>query len=272
MADVELLVERARDADHCLCFFFQAEDGIRDVAVTGVQTCALPISSGSRALMAATTGVMRLISRSCLDPINRAITLSITWSTCMGPFRDQFEMQSGQPGEDGEPLRAPQVTDSANPRHFDVWRGANDSFYPVRRTVRKAGETMRGGRVPQAHSEGGFWCSVGRRNGRGGVAGVSRGRQCAKGLPEEVAKLVKLVQRHVHNFEGHVLGAVIPHERRRSDTSQARLKARSDLCAGLDVMVRRSHSPAQADGLDFHPAIAFCAAGYGRHRLRQADA
>src|SRR2546422_8267193 len=41
---------------HCACvcrslrlylffFFFQAEDGIRDVAVTGVQTCALPISS-----------------------------------------------------------------------------------------------------------------------------------------------------------------------------------------------------------------------------------
>src|SRR2546429_7132828 len=29
-----------------LFFFFQAEDGIRDVAVTGVQTCALPIFSG----------------------------------------------------------------------------------------------------------------------------------------------------------------------------------------------------------------------------------
>src|SRR2546429_33539 len=27
-------------------FFFQAEDGIRDVAVTGVQTCALPILPG----------------------------------------------------------------------------------------------------------------------------------------------------------------------------------------------------------------------------------
>src|SRR5438874_7439320 len=25
------------------CFFFQAEDGIRDLYVTGVQTCALPI-------------------------------------------------------------------------------------------------------------------------------------------------------------------------------------------------------------------------------------
>src|SRR5688500_20284649 len=27
-----------------ICFFFQAEDGIRDYKVTGVQTCALPIS------------------------------------------------------------------------------------------------------------------------------------------------------------------------------------------------------------------------------------
>src|SRR3712207_6949302 len=28
----------------CFFFFFQAEDGIRDIGVTGVQTCALPIS------------------------------------------------------------------------------------------------------------------------------------------------------------------------------------------------------------------------------------
>src|SRR5256885_3879793 len=28
---------------YCLFFFFQAEDGIRDYKVTGVQTCALPI-------------------------------------------------------------------------------------------------------------------------------------------------------------------------------------------------------------------------------------
>src|SRR5689334_23557654 len=32
------------------CFFFQAEDGIRDGTVTGVQTCALPISIFERAL------------------------------------------------------------------------------------------------------------------------------------------------------------------------------------------------------------------------------
>src|SRR5256886_13267562 len=29
----------------CVIFFFQAEDGIRDLTVTGVQTCALPISN-----------------------------------------------------------------------------------------------------------------------------------------------------------------------------------------------------------------------------------
>src|SRR5438046_9231432 len=35
---------------HCqICFFFfQAEDGIRDWSVTGVQTCALPISPQSQ--------------------------------------------------------------------------------------------------------------------------------------------------------------------------------------------------------------------------------
>src|SRR5690606_40214942 len=34
-----------------LCFFFfQAEDGIRDFHVTGVQTCALPICTGAQLL------------------------------------------------------------------------------------------------------------------------------------------------------------------------------------------------------------------------------
>src|SRR2546421_8103520 len=39
------------DCAVCLLFFFffQAEDGIRDLIVTGVQTCALPISNGRAA-------------------------------------------------------------------------------------------------------------------------------------------------------------------------------------------------------------------------------
>src|SRR2546427_5657385 len=39
----------------CFFFFFQAEDGIRDLTVTGVQTCALPILfEGSVAVSAST--------------------------------------------------------------------------------------------------------------------------------------------------------------------------------------------------------------------------
>src|ERR1041385_3625423 len=40
---MELKTHDDGKADATGCFFFQAEDGMRDVAVTGVQTCALPI-------------------------------------------------------------------------------------------------------------------------------------------------------------------------------------------------------------------------------------
>src|SRR2546427_11511265 len=39
------------DDNHSIVFFFQAEDGIRDLTVTGVQTCALPISLDPRGEM-----------------------------------------------------------------------------------------------------------------------------------------------------------------------------------------------------------------------------
>src|SRR5438034_5800264 len=41
-------------------FFFQAEDGIRDHCVTGVQTCALPISARHSAAEEADAGRRRL--------------------------------------------------------------------------------------------------------------------------------------------------------------------------------------------------------------------
>src|SRR3712207_6856783 len=37
-----------------LVFFFQAEDGIRDIGVTGVQTCALPIWAATGIVAAGT--------------------------------------------------------------------------------------------------------------------------------------------------------------------------------------------------------------------------
>src|SRR3712207_4417754 len=39
-----LVTVSVRTYRNILCVFFQAEDGIRDIGVTGVQTCALPIS------------------------------------------------------------------------------------------------------------------------------------------------------------------------------------------------------------------------------------
>src|SRR2546429_5926479 len=72
-----------------LAFFFQAEDGIRDVAVTGVQTCALPIS-GSAPQLRSTQGELHRRDCSCkaratsslptpLSPVTR--TEASVWAT-----------------------------------------------------------------------------------------------------------------------------------------------------------------------------------------------
>src|SRR3989454_10494088 len=47
-----------RDTYLFFFFFFQAEDGIRDYKVTGVQTCALPILRGARTLNGAHTPIL----------------------------------------------------------------------------------------------------------------------------------------------------------------------------------------------------------------------
>src|SRR2546422_5250115 len=69
-------------------FFFQAEDGIRDVAVTGVQTCALPISGFEEAAA--------------------AIAAWVHFDGC--------EAERGEPRRDrGEPRRQP-----GHPRRLDL--------------------------------------------------------------------------------------------------------------------------------------------------------
>src|SRR5439155_4001883 len=63
-----------------MCFFFQAEDGIRDGHVTGVQTCALPICPsqtlrsvsgrrGALCVMPATTAARMIGPRSLIGLI-----------------------------------------------------------------------------------------------------------------------------------------------------------------------------------------------------------
>src|SRR5256885_11374021 len=49
-------------------FFFQAEDGIRDYKVTGVQTCALPILSRVSGVSGKAQTRMSLVDSSCFRP------------------------------------------------------------------------------------------------------------------------------------------------------------------------------------------------------------
>src|SRR6266704_6617613 len=63
---MNFIVFAADTREIILYFFFQAEDGIRDRNVTGVQTCALPISTNRR------TPASRAAARSVSVPSARS--------------------------------------------------------------------------------------------------------------------------------------------------------------------------------------------------------
>ena len=89
------MVERRigiKDCEKKYTFFFQAEDGIRDWSVTGVQTCALPIwlllgspimiGEGQRQCFAATNDTSMLFSQ-FMQPSSHKLVLSVcTVSQC----------------------------------------------------------------------------------------------------------------------------------------------------------------------------------------------
>src|SRR6266404_6463991 len=55
-------------------FFFQAEDGIRDKLVTGVQTCALPILAQAVAEQGSTNDLLERLAR---DPAFKALKIAV---------------------------------------------------------------------------------------------------------------------------------------------------------------------------------------------------
>src|SRR5256885_5517496 len=57
------------------CFFFQAEDGIRDYKVTGVQTCALPISDWTQ--IVGLYDVLIGMDASPVIELNRAVAVAM---------------------------------------------------------------------------------------------------------------------------------------------------------------------------------------------------
>src|SRR2546427_3318239 len=64
--------------DFIFFFFFQAEDGIRDLTVTGVQTCALPISKENAAVVPALVGAAWLLGFP-RPPARRIAAYVIVW-------------------------------------------------------------------------------------------------------------------------------------------------------------------------------------------------
>src|SRR5689334_24559627 len=92
-----------------LFFFFQAEDGIRDGTVTGVQTCALPISVAD--LSGGTPGAAEV-----RDRVGHAIVKDTYWRALQDPGRRARALaalarrrsEERRVGEGGKARRAPQ--------------------------------------------------------------------------------------------------------------------------------------------------------------------
>src|SRR2546422_9213633 len=98
-------------------FFFQAEDGIRDVAVTGVQTCALPIyhhavvvDVGAGAVLGELGNVLRGEDRGraparddghgdarALEQLERALQELARAGLAVGEGHEALEAQAAQP-------------------------------------------------------------------------------------------------------------------------------------------------------------------------------
>src|SRR3989441_4611459 len=78
----DMSVTILRTGPNAACFFFQAEDGIRDKLVTGVQTCALPISGAPVVVVSHALWTSRFAS----DPaiVGRTITIDGKPHTVIG--------------------------------------------------------------------------------------------------------------------------------------------------------------------------------------------
>src|SRR5438552_12777252 len=77
-------------------FFFQAEDGIRDDLVTGVQTCALPIMALERvpADIRAHGGVARMSDPELIIQIKEAVTIPVMAKCRIGHFVEAEILQA----------------------------------------------------------------------------------------------------------------------------------------------------------------------------------
>src|SRR5699024_12064063 len=81
-----------------LRFFFQAEDGIRDRNVTGVQTCALPICAACSLFFAAVLAVFAVCSAALA-------VLPAVWPARLAAARSEERRVGKECGDRGAPAR-----------------------------------------------------------------------------------------------------------------------------------------------------------------------
>src|SRR2546430_4090280 len=93
-------------------FFFQAEDGIRDLTVTGVQTCALPICRYRRLAAASTATSRRRSFRAAREAgpraTSRACSTRSRLNTTKGKTRrDRSRSEERRVGKEGRSRWSP---------------------------------------------------------------------------------------------------------------------------------------------------------------------
>src|SRR3712207_8725949 len=78
----------------CWLFFFQAEDGIRDIGVTGVQTCALPILDWSWVGEFKKAGWLEPVemSKEDLDDMKTTSTFSVEEKVYAVPYSNDYRI------------------------------------------------------------------------------------------------------------------------------------------------------------------------------------
>src|SRR5215203_595134 len=98
-------------------FFFQAEDGIRDIGVTGVQTCALPIS-GVRTLIPIplSSHTNRIGTGMCWNAVHAAVLIApvaVEWFADASPNVQAMMASAGVVG--AMPSRDARSSETAAP-------------------------------------------------------------------------------------------------------------------------------------------------------------
>src|SRR3989475_4041914 len=122
----------------CCFFFFQAEDGIRDLTVTGVQTCALPISRARRRALA---GAHRGLGASILGTTRRGAGLGAP------VLRERDASRIRRTGAAGAVSRPHRL--HRGRRRVRRERGASRARHPAARAAEPEPVLRGGGRLPR---------------------------------------------------------------------------------------------------------------------------